>query len=140
MTIGTIEAIITIPTKKTIIAIAAIDFVSSRIPFEEELEGEDVEVYRHQIVEIPRLSPYVIEHQQHQLECACCGQKTRGKLPCEVPSTGYGDRLAAVVGWLSGEHRQSHRMVKSLMATLFNVELSRGSINRLRRQVIESWI
>ena len=98
----------------------------------EELNGEDAEPYRHQIVEIPRLSPYVIEHQQHQLECACCGKKTRGALPKEVPSTGYGDRLAAVVGWLSGEHRQSHRMVESLMATLFNVELSRGSINRLR--------
>jgi transposase len=34
------------------------------------------EPYRHQIVEIPRFSPYVIEHQQHQLECACCGKKT----------------------------------------------------------------
>lgn len=104
----------------------------------EELNGEDAEPYRHQIVEIPRLSPYVIEHQQHQLECDCCGQKTRGALPKEVPSTGYGDRLAGVVGWLSGEHRQSHRMVKSLMATLFNVELSRGSINRLRQQVSEA--
>lgn len=104
----------------------------------EELSGEDQKPYRHQIVEIPNLSPYIIEHQQHQLECICCGQKTRGELPKEVPSTGYGDRLAGVVGWLSGEHRQSHRMVKSLMATLFNVELSRGSINRLRQQVSEA--
>ena len=46
--------------------------------------------------------------------------------------------MTAVVGWLSGEHRQSHRMVKSLMATLFNVDLSRGSINRLRRAVSEA--
>ena len=104
----------------------------------EELEGEDAKPHRHQIIEIPTLLPYVIEHQQHQLECACCGRKTRGKLPSEVQSSGYGDRLAAVVGWLSGEHRQSHRMVKSLMATLFNIELSRGSINRLRQQVSEA--
>lgn len=104
----------------------------------EELNGEDAEPYRHQIVEIPRFSPYVIEHQQHQLECACCGKKTRGVLPISVPLNGYGDRLAGVVGWLSGEHRQSHRMVKSLMATLFNIELSRGSINRLRQQVSEA--
>lgn len=104
----------------------------------EELSGEDREPYRHQIIEIPSLSPYIIEHQQHQLECFCCGGKTRGKLPPEIPSTGYGDRLAGIVGWLSGEHRQSHRMVKSLMATLFNVELSRGSINRLRQQVSEA--
>ena len=104
----------------------------------EQLTGEDEHPYRHQILEIPTLSPYIIEHQQHQLECACCGQKTRGSLPSEVPSTGYGDRLAAVVAWLSGEHRQSHRMVESLMATLFGVELSRGSINRLRHQVSEA--
>ena len=104
----------------------------------EELSGEDEKPYRHQIIEIPRLSPYIIEHQQHQLECLCCGGKTRGKLPKEIPSTGYGDRLAGVIGWLSGEHRQSHRMVKSLMATLFNIELSRGSINRLRQQVSEA--
>lgn len=59
-------------------------------------------------------------------------------MPKEVPSRVYGERLAAEVGWLSGEHRQSHRMVKSLMAKLFSVELSRGSINRLRRQVSEA--
>ena len=55
-----------------------------------------------------------------------------------MPSTGYGDRLAGVVAWLSGEHHQSYRMVKSLLATLFGVELSRGSINRLRNQVSEA--
>ncbi len=74
-------------------------------------------------------------HQLHQLDCDCCGRKTRAELPEAVPSTGYGDRLGAIVAWLSGEHHQSYRMVKSLLATLFGVELSRGSINRLRNQV-----
>lgn len=104
----------------------------------EQLRGKDEQPYRHQIVEIPPLSTDVIEHQLHQLECDCCGQKTRALLPSEVPSTGYGDRLAAVVAWLSGEHRQSHRMVKSLLANLFSLEISRGSINRLRHQVSEA--
>ena len=104
----------------------------------EELSGKDEQPYRHQIVEIPPLSAYVIEHQLHQLDCACCGRKTRARLPEAVPSTGYGDRLAAIVAWLSGEHHQSYRMVKSLLATLFGVELSRGSINRLRNQVSEA--
>ena len=104
----------------------------------EELSGKDEQPYRHQIVEIPPLSAYVIEHQLHQLECACCGRKTRAELPLSVPSTGYGDRLGAVVAWLSGEHHQSYRMVKSLLATLFGIELSRGSINRLRHQVSDA--
>ncbi len=102
------------------------------------MKGKDEQPYRHQIIEIPPLSAYVIEHQLHQLECECCGRKTRAPLPEEVPSTGYGDRLAGVVAWLSGEHHQSHRMVKSLLATLFGVELSRGSINRLRHQVSDA--
>lgn len=104
----------------------------------EQLRGKDEQPYRHQIIEIPTLSAYVIEHQLHQLECDCCGQKTRAQLTSEVPSTGYGDRLAAVVAWLSGEHRQSHRMVKSLLANLFSIEISRGSINRLRQQVSDA--
>ncbi|NEQ87699.1 MAG: IS66 family transposase, partial [Moorea sp. SIO2I5] len=104
----------------------------------EQLSGLDEQPLRHQIVDIPPLSAYVIEHQLHQLECSCCGRKNRAPLPAEVPSTGYGDRLAAVVAWLSVEHRQSHRMVKSLLATLFSVELSRGSINRIRHQVSEA--
>ena len=102
------------------------------------MKGKDEQPYRHQIIEIPPLSAYVIEHQLHQLECECCGRKTRASLPKAVPSTGYGDRLAGIVAWLSGEHHQSYRMVKSLLATLFGVELSRGSINRLRNQVSEA--
>ena len=104
----------------------------------EELDGKDEEPYRHQIVDIPALSAYVIEHQLHQLECACCSKKTRGILPKEVPSTGYGDRLGAIVAWLSGEHHQSYRMGKSLLSTLFGIEISRGSINRIRKQVSEA--
>ncbi|NEQ11852.1 MAG: IS66 family transposase, partial [Moorea sp. SIO4E2] len=104
----------------------------------EQLSGFDEHPYRHQIVDIPPLSPKGIEHQLHQLECNCCGRKNRAPLPAEVPSLGLGDRLAAVVARFSVEHRQIHRMVKSLLATKFSVELSRGSINRLRHQVSDA--
>lgn len=104
----------------------------------EQLTGKDEHPHRHQIIDIPALNAYVIEHQLHQLICDCCGQTTRASLPLDVPTTHYGDRLAAIVGWLSGEHRQSHRMVQSLLSTLFTIELSRGSINRLRQRVSEA--
>ncbi|MBR8837054.1 MAG: IS66 family transposase zinc-finger binding domain-containing protein [Stigonema ocellatum SAG 48.90 = DSM 106950] len=35
----------------------------------ETLSGEDTNPYRHQIVEIPPISPIVIEHRLHQLTC-----------------------------------------------------------------------
>ena len=104
----------------------------------EELSGKDVEPHRHQIIEIPKVEAYVIEHQQHQLECACCGRKTRAELPKEISHRSYGERLTAAVGWLSGEHRSCHRMLESLIKTLFGIELSRGSINRLRQEVSEA--
>lgn len=129
--------------KRKLYPLEACNEVHHHVPKEcqhcgEELSGKDTQPHRHQIIEIPSYSPHIIEHQQHQLECVCCGKKTRAGLPKEVPSKVYGDRLAAIVGWLSGEHRQSHRLVKSLMENLFGVELSRGSIDRLRQQVSES--
>lgn len=104
----------------------------------ENLRGQDEAPHRHQILDIPPLEAYVIEHQLHQLACESCGQKTRAPLPAEIPPSSYGDRLAAVVAWLSGEHRQSHRMVQSLLLTLFGLEVSRGSINRLRQRVSDA--
>lgn len=51
---------------------------------------------------------------------------------------GYGDRLCALVGLLSGEYRQSHRMVVRLLAEIFEVEMSVGSVGRLRQALSEA--
>lgn len=44
------------------------------------LTGVDTNPYRHQIVEIPPISPIVIEHRLHQLTCTGCGTLTRAHL------------------------------------------------------------
>lgn len=67
-----------------------------------ELLGHDPEPYRHQVVELPVVEPYVEEHRLHQLSCAGCGDKTRAELPAEVPASGYGPRLVATVALLGG--------------------------------------
>ncbi len=105
---------------------------------QESLSGIDPSPYRHQVIEIPPIIPSVIEYQLHQLECAHCGALTRGTLPPEVCVSGYGERLAGVVSLLSSEYRQSHRMVQSLMEALFNIQISRSSVNRLRQEVSEA--
>lgn len=43
----------------------------------EPLSGEDLEPYRHQIVELPPIEPIVIEHRLHALTCEHCGEVTR---------------------------------------------------------------
>ena len=85
------------------------------------------------MVEIPPLRPIVVEHRFHALECSRCGVSTRAYERSIVDGRRYGDRLCALVGLLSGEYRQSHRMVARLLAEIFEVELSVGSVTRLRQ-------
>ena len=99
-----------------------------------ELSGEDANPYRHQIVEMPPIIPEVKEHRLHQLECQQCGQLTRAELPKEVNPSGYGPRVVATVGVLSGVYRHSQRMVMSAMQDLFGVSMCLGSVNRLRQE------
>lgn len=104
----------------------------------EILSGTDAEPQRCQIVDIPPLRPIVIEHRFHSLSCECCGQRTRAYDAEVVDGSRYGDRLCALVGLLSGEYRQSHRMVVRLLAEIFEVELSVGSVGRLRQSISDA--
>jgi transposase len=98
----------------------------------EKLNGEDAFPYRHQIVEIPPINPIIVEHRLHQLMCKECGTLTRATLPMEVDPSGYGVRVVAIVGVLSGLYRHSQRMVQSAMQDLFGISMSLGTVNNLR--------
>jgi transposase len=104
----------------------------------EPLTGEDSAPYRHQIVDLPPIEPIVIEHRRHQLACEHCGTLTRSVLPEGVTRRGYGERLSALVALLSGGYRQSHRQVQTLLAALAGIQISTGSINRLRQEMSEA--
>lgn len=95
--------------------------------------------YRHQVVEIPPIEPIVTEHQFFSMTCSCCGQENQASSMSQIISQGgYGTRVAAYVGVFSSQYRQSYRQIKNIMAAVFGIELSLGSINRLRTEVSES--
>lgn len=98
------------------------------------LTGSDPEPYRVQSIEIPPVNPVVREYRFHALRCERCGTTTRAWDETRINGSRYGERVVAHVGVLSGQYRQSHRMVQALLLELFGVELSVGSINRLRRE------
>jgi transposase len=102
------------------------------------LFGVDLHPQRVQIVELPPLEPVVREHRFHRLECGCCGTWTRAFEPAIVNGKGYGARLSALVGLLSGEYRQSHPMVVRLLGEVFGIEISVGSVNQLRCEISEA--
>ena len=98
------------------------------------LQGDDLNPYRVQHIDIPPVAPVVREHRFHALRCAGCGASTRAWDEDVIGGRRYGERVVATVGILSGQYRQSYRMVQGLLDELFGVELSVGSINQLRQE------
>jgi hypothetical protein len=57
------------------------------------LQGIDPEPLRHQVIEIPPITPVVIKHRLHRLVCPCCSTSTCADLPADVEPSRYGPRL-----------------------------------------------
>lgn len=75
----------------------------------EKLNGSDPDPLRHQVWELPVITPEVTEYQRHRLPCPCCGETTCAELPPGIPTGQSGPRLVAFVGLLMGHFRQSKR-------------------------------
>lgn len=102
------------------------------------LSGDDLHPMRHQVVELPEVKPLVDEHRLHQLRCPACGETTRARLPADIPASGYGPRLVATVGLLSGPYRQSERQTQQALEDFYQVEVALGTVNTLRQEVSEA--
>ncbi|CAK6686984.1 IS66 family transposase [Synechococcus sp. CBW1107] len=99
------------------------------------LEGDDPEPLRHQVIEIPPITPLVIEHRLHRLICPCCGTSTCAQLPAAVEPSRYGPRLSALVGLLSSAFPLSFGRTQALLDQLLSVEISRGAIATIRERL-----
>jgi len=99
------------------------------------LSGDDADPVRHQVVELPEVRPLVDEYRLHQLTCPDCGETTRAPLPVDVPVSGYGPRLVASVGLLSGPYRLSQRQTQQALSDFYQVAVALGTINTLRQEV-----
>lgn len=101
----------------------------------EALRGEDPEPYRVQVVEVPSIRPVVVEHRFHALSCESCGAVTRGWDESVLNQSRYGERLSALVGWLSGVGHLSHQQIQALLSEVFGIEISTGGLNRIRQEL-----
>lgn len=98
------------------------------------LQGNDPEPLRHQVIEIPPITPLVIEHRRHRLACPCCSTSTCASLPMDVEPSRYGPRLSALVGLLGSAFPLSFSKTQALLGQLLGVEISRGAIARVRQR------
>jgi transposase len=97
------------------------------------LEGEDAQPERHQVTEIPPIKPVVTEYHLHQLCCPNCGELTRAEPPVGVPTGGFGPRVQAITALCTGAYHLSKRTTQHVMADLFGLSLSVGTIINLEQ-------
>jgi hypothetical protein len=63
------------------------------------LHGVDPRPERHQVRELPKIEPEIIEYQRHTLTCAMCGTKYRAEWPADMPRGSFGERFRNSFGF-----------------------------------------
>jgi transposase len=101
----------------------------------QRVEGSDAEPLRHQVVEVPPITPQGREYQLHRVRCDRCGITTGGQLPRGVPSHGYGPRLASVVALCGGAYRLSKRKITSFCRDVLGIPLAVGEVCKIEQTV-----
>ncbi len=99
------------------------------------LDGEDPDPLRHQVIEIPPITPLVIEHRLHRLVCPCCSTSTCATLPAAVEASPYGPRLSSLVGLLGSVFPLSFSKTQALLHQLLGVAISRGALAKIRQRL-----
>jgi len=98
------------------------------------LAGDDPEPIRHQVAEVPPVTPVVDEYRLHRLKCPRCRTSTRATLPPGVPTGAFGPRLRAILSVLAGGYRPGKRPIRQLAFDRLGLSISVGMISRLERQ------
>ena len=101
------------------------------------LRGTDPTPRRHQVTELPKVTPHLTEYQLHTLPCRC-GARTAAALPPGVPAGAFGPRLQALVAVCTGLYRLSRRTTVGLCADLFGVDLALGSVTACEAAVSQA--
>lgn len=86
--------------------------------------------HTHQEVELPDLPLQVHHYLLQQGSCACCGKRSKARIPTGH-ETGFGPRLTALVGEVSGMMGESRSAVKTLLASVWNLDVSLGAIQKM---------
>src|SRR5690349_1483107 len=102
------------------------------------LSGEDSQPLRHQVTDLPPVQPVVTEYQLHSLVCPACGATTRAALPIGVPAGGFGPRVQASVALCTGAYHLSKRTTQDVMADLFGLPMSLGTIANLEHATVQA--
>jgi transposase len=85
--------------------------------------------HTHQVIELPEIHMQVTHVVLHEARCPQCDRPLKAPLP-EARRYGYGPRLTALIGELSGSQRASRSAVHEFCASVLGIPMSRGTIQR----------
>ncbi len=91
------------------------------------LLGEDPEPERHQVTELPRLTPSVTAYRRPCLWCVACGARPQAAWPAPMPTGSFGPRVQATVGSVTGRIGASQREVQDRLAPRCQTDVRVGS-------------
>ena len=86
--------------------------------------------YTHQHIELPPIELTVTHLILHKGRCQCCGKSVSAKVPAEQ-RFGYGPRISALIGELSGMQGTSRQAVQQFIESVFGLPMSTGAIQKV---------
>lgn len=99
---------------------------------------QDPAPLRHQVVEIPAITPIVSEWRRHRRTCPGCGTVTCAPLPPGVPSGMCGPQLMALISLLTGDYNMSRRRAVDLLNDVLGIEISLGALSQSEETVSDA--
>lgn len=100
-----------------------------------ELPGS---LFSWQQVELPAVTAIVTQFDCRRYQCQHCGQNSIGKAPSEVPFSAFGPKLMALIAALTGRFHMAKREAMLLVADLYDIQISAGSIINLEERTAEA--
>lgn len=86
--------------------------------------------YTHQVIELPEIRMDVTHFVLHRCACPRCGQLVKARAPHEN-RFGYGPRLTALIGEMSGVLGMSRENVRHFCRSVFSFYISSGAVQRV---------
>jgi transposase len=128
---------------RAVVAIEEVDTVVPVTPqqwhrWQHPLHGEAPQPHRHQVTELPPVKPMVTESHVHRLFCPACGASTRAAVPPGVPTGDFGPRVQATGALCPGAYHLSKRTTQDVLADLFGMPLSLGTIANLEHTIVQA--
>ena len=93
---------------------------------------------RSQVIELPVVTPVVIEAWQYTATCARCGVQTAGTYPDGLePRRTFGPGVEALLSYFHERHHVSYERLVELCRDLFGLVISQGGVEHVLRRWVE---